>query len=90
MVETMNEGKDKYVYEYPTVKAWHIHTGSYDYYVKDQIALAQKENAPRNATFKSDGKWHTLKECKDPILANRVRQYARLLINYKEDFEVAQ
>lgn len=47
--------------KYKSIAAWGRMMGSFPYYVRDQIELAQKDNAPAGATYKNDdGTWNTL------------------------------
>lgn len=56
-------------YHYPTITAWHA--SSKAYYIEALIALAQKTDAPKNATYAErdhDGqliRWSTTDDVKD-------------------------
>lgn len=45
--------------KYRYIVAWGIYTGSYDYYIDEQVRLAEREGAPVNAIFKRalSGEW---------------------------------
>jgi len=59
-------------YNYPTVQAWHRLTGSHNYYIKDQVEMAKKDNAPLDATFKRNGSWVKLTEVENKTFAGQV------------------
>lgn len=49
--------------KYPYIRAWHYLSGSFAYYIKDQVSMAIKDKAPANAIYKSgNGKWRTIDE----------------------------
>jgi hypothetical protein len=48
---------------YPYIRAWGQMMRSSNFYIEDQIALARKENAPLDATWRGlNGKWHCLSD----------------------------
>jgi hypothetical protein len=48
---------------YPFVVAWCRMMGSFSYYVRDQVELAQRTKAPKDATYqRGDGSWCTYDE----------------------------
>jgi len=56
----MDKRFDQLKKKYPYVYAWGKLMGSYNYYIENQMELAEKENAPKNATFRKDnGGWNT-------------------------------
>tara|TARA_R100000656_G_scaffold41714_2_gene34763 strand:+ start:447 stop:710 length:264 start_codon:yes stop_codon:yes gene_type:complete len=75
LVETNNnnnEGETMTLYNYPTIQAWHILTGSLAYYVDNMVRKAQAENAPLDATYKNnDGKWVRLRDVENQEFANQ-------------------
>jgi len=69
------------MFNYPTVKAWHILTGSHGFYVKDQVAQAQLDNAPVDATFKTQGGvWVELHNVENKKFAEEVWKLANKLL----------
>ena len=66
--------KHKYVY------AWGRYMDSKDYYIQDQLDLAEKDNAPENAIFKRrEGDWATMDSLDDPNLAAALNDYVKFL-----------
>jgi hypothetical protein len=62
------------------VVAWGKYVDSMDYYIKDQLALAEIDNAPENALFKrASGEWATLDSIEDPNLAAALTDYVKYL-----------
>jgi hypothetical protein len=62
------------------VVAWGKYVGSKDYYIKDQLALAEKDNAPENAIYKrSSGDWATTAEIEDPNIVASLTDYVKYL-----------
>jgi len=53
--------------KYPCILAWGKYLGSLDYYIKNQIDRATRDNAPRNAIYYNDekSKWITSNEIQD-------------------------
>ena len=43
--------------EYPYIRAWGQLHGSLEHYIKTQIAQAQKDDAPDDATYKKGDGW---------------------------------
>ena len=66
--------KHKFVY------AWGRYMDSKDYYIQDQLAKAEADNAPLNAIFKrSTGEWATVDSIEDPNLALSLTEYVKYL-----------
>lgn len=62
------------------VVAWGKYVGSMDYYIKDQLALAEKDNAPENAIYKDrDGTWRTIDALEDENTAASLHDYVKYL-----------
>ncbi len=52
--------------DYPWIRKWDGFMGSCASYVKEQLALARAENAPKNAIYKrDDGSWATTDDVAD-------------------------
>lgn len=53
---------------YDHLRAWCAMMGSYPYYVRDQIELARREDAPDDAIYRdsSTGRWVTFSEVTNP------------------------
>ena len=50
-------------YHYPYIHAWNQMMRSRQFFTDDQVALAQKENAPADAMWRGlSGKWHCFHE----------------------------
>jgi MOSC domain-containing protein YiiM len=52
---------------YPAVREWHRRSGSFAYYVKDQVAKAEHDGAPQDAIYKrdhhgGDDQWVTVRD----------------------------
>lgn len=55
--------------DYPWIRKWDEFMGSCASYIKEQLALARAENAPRNAIYKrDDGSWATTEDVTNPDL----------------------
>ena len=53
----MNKTPEKY----KSIWAWGRMMGSFPYYMRDQVEIAKRDNAPAGAIYKDqDGTWHTL------------------------------
>ena len=37
--------------DYPYIRAWYRISGSFPYYIEQQVELARKDNAPHDAVF---------------------------------------
>ena len=62
------------------IVAWGKYQESKDYYINDQLALAEKENAPDNAIFRrGNGEWATLESIEDPNLAAALTDYVKYI-----------
>jgi len=62
------------------IVAWGKYVDSRDYYIKDQLVLAEIDNAPENALFKrASGEWATLDSIEDPNLAAALTDYVKYL-----------
>lgn len=49
--------------KYPYIYAWGKNLGSFNYYIQEQINLAEKENAPERAIYRRDtGEWIIIDE----------------------------
>ena len=48
--------------KYALIVIWHKDTGSYGYYIDQQLEKAERMAAPYNAIYERNGKWHTLDE----------------------------
>jgi hypothetical protein len=52
--------------DYKCIAIWGRITGSYGYYIKEQQALAAKDNAPLTAIYKREnGEWATAEQVKN-------------------------
>lgn len=55
--------------DYIYIRAWHRMTGSFDYYIEDQVAKARADKAPETAVYFDNhryygkNRWVTLEEC---------------------------
>ena len=63
--------------DYPYIRAWGRLLGSMEYYIDDQIALARKEGAPADATFRSDFGWHTVDELRDEYRKEELHRWVK-------------
>lgn len=54
--------------KYPYIRAWGEWIGSYDYYIRDQQALAEREAAPATAIYKGEDGWKTVEDVQNPDL----------------------
>lgn len=62
---------------YKYIWAWGRYTGSKDYYIKDQVALAESENAPENSIYKDKkGVWQTVDTLKNPDTLRIINQFS--------------
>jgi predicted DNA-binding transcriptional regulator YafY len=52
---------------HPYIYAWCRMQGSFQYWIEDQLAIAERDQAPADAIYKSttDGKWHTTRDIKN-------------------------
>jgi hypothetical protein len=58
------------------VVAWCKYLDSKDYWIQDQLAKAEQDNAPLNAIYKSpDGTWKTVEDIHDPALRATMYEY---------------
>lgn len=66
--------------KYKFVYAWGKYVDSKDYYIQEQMALAEKENAPLDAYARSaDGTWHVIGDLIDAGLVLTLREYVNHL-----------
>lgn len=66
--------KYKYIY------AWGKYMDSMDYYIEEQQAKAEAENAPLNAIYKRrEGDWATMDSIEDPNLAASLIEYVKYI-----------
>ena len=63
---------------YPLIRAWHSFTGSFDYYVQEQVRQAEETKAPQDAIFRdvSTGGWKQYRDIKDDDLKIRIAHAA--------------
>lgn len=60
------------------IVAWGKYVDSKSYYIQDQLALAEKDNAPEDAVSRRpDGTWRTLADIQDPGLRATLEEVAR-------------
>ena len=66
--------------DYPYIRAWYRISGSFPYYIEQQVELARKDNAPHDAVFRhlNQPVWYTInqignKETKAAIIAEAQR-----------------
>lgn len=66
--------------DYPYIRAWYRISGSFPYYIEQQVELARQENAPHDAVFRHLNQpiWYTVnqignKETKTAIIAEAQR-----------------
>ena len=58
--------KERVLADYPWIRKWDGFMGSCASYLKEQLALARAENAPKNAIYKrDDGSWATTDDVAD-------------------------
>lgn len=58
------------------IVAWGKYVESKDYYIKEQLEIAEKENAPENAiSRRQDGTWRTLDDIEDVGLKAALTDY---------------
>lgn len=64
--------------KYPAIWAWGRMMGSYGYYMEAESERAERDGAPRLATYKDSqtGEWHTLDGAKNPDTHRWFRQNA--------------
>ena len=48
--------------EYKWIQRWGEMLNSFPYYIRNQQQEASDDSAPLSATYKRDGKWHTIEE----------------------------
>jgi len=66
--------------KYKYILAWCAYVDSRDYYVKEQIAAAEKSNAPLDAySQRPDGTWRTLADMPDQNVAQSLREWAEFI-----------
>jgi hypothetical protein len=62
------------VYKYQYLYAWDRMMGSFAYWIEDQQALAEKENAPTDAVYRTDGGvWVTCRDIKSDATMERLQ-----------------
>lgn len=63
---------------YPLIRAWHHMSGSFDYYIQDQVRQAEEEKAPQDAIFRNprDNTWMRFPDIRNPETKERVASYA--------------
>ena len=51
--------------DYIYIRAWHRMTGSFAYYIEDQVDKAREDKAPQTAIYfdRYANRWVTLEEC---------------------------
>jgi hypothetical protein len=53
--------------KYPFIKAWGKYMMSKDYYIKAEQEIAERDNAPERAIYKSvEGEWHVIDNVGNP------------------------
>lgn len=59
---------------YTYVRAWGIYLDSYQYYIDEQVRIANQENAPDNAIYKRalGGHWVTFDEVTNPAAISAI------------------
>ena len=63
--------------EYIFIWLWGANSGSFSSYIQDQVNKAIEDKAPKTAIFKrSCGKWATIGEMENSVLANRLIEQA--------------
>ena len=64
--------------KYPYIYGWGRMMGSKDWFIQDQMELANKENAPSDATHRRrDGTWSVLSNIASEITKDLVLKFAR-------------
>lgn len=60
------------------VVAWGKYVESMSYYIQDQLALAEQDNAPSTAVSRrADGTWRTVEDIEDPGLRATLEEYVK-------------
>lgn len=64
---------------YPFIRAWGRYTGSYQYYIDAQVALARAEYAPEDALYKAaiSGEW----VCMGDVTSKQAIESIRFILN---------
>lgn len=64
--------------DYIYIRAWHRMTGSFNYYIEDQVDKARADKAPETAIYfdRYGNRWVTLEECVERT-QERVKFYIR-------------
>jgi hypothetical protein len=66
---------------YPYIRAWHAKTGSRASYIRDQVELAQHEDAPERAVYRAaPGTWVTV----DDLFSDENKQELEALVKQRE------
>lgn len=64
--------------DYIYIRAWHRMTGSFAYYIEDQVDKARADKAPQTAIYydRYENRWHTIDECRESV-QERVKAYIK-------------
>ena len=65
-VEALNQEKGIPPTIYKYIIAWGKFRASFDYYIRDSITQAEKDNAPETAIFKAGAIWQTYEDITNP------------------------
>lgn len=58
--------------KYKHLVAWCKMNGSYDYYVKAQLEMAEQDGAPEDAIYLGRDGWETFESVTDPVVRARI------------------
>ena len=53
---------------YPAIRLWGKHLGSFQSYIEQQVKLAEKDEAPATSLYKGGDGWITLRELENVAL----------------------
>lgn len=67
--------------DYIYIRAWHLMTGSYQYYVDMMVSKARRDGAPENAIYYDDRsrEWKTVDDIVSPETKAEVTAFAEQL-----------
>lgn len=64
--------------KYPYIRAWHYRSGSFQYYINEQVKAAEKDGAPQNAIYKSgNGEWRTIDDVTNLVAKEEVEEWVK-------------
>ena len=73
--------------EYQAIRIWGQHLGSFDYFIENEQAKAEAEDAPLEALYKDDNTWVTIADLENK---NIQRQVISKLMDYYTYFETPE